>query len=219
MIKYSVLYSLSIFSCCVLIILSYNLPFGYNYSIIDGFINGIILILLHPIHNKLYKNSVCCCLHWLCIIILDALSDDHEPEIIRNKNVLKQMQIGVTNVCQQSPTLSPVQQNDNLELSTMVACSPITMATTPDPVILGSLAIGWKENDEPPTPIPSMCSDCNDNIIMTEIEIDRLTLKDVFSISSFKSGDHESFKTNNSAEFDRKRSNTLKLINYESTKL
>lgn len=71
MIKYSILYISSIGSAIIYIMLSYFNQFGYNYSIFDGLINGMILIFLHPIHNKAYKR-ICCLFHLLCIIILDA---------------------------------------------------------------------------------------------------------------------------------------------------
>ena len=78
MIKYSILYTSSIISNILFTALTYFVPIGYNYSMIDGFINGMILIFLHPIHNTIYK-SVCCCFHNCCLYVLDA-PEDNKPE-------------------------------------------------------------------------------------------------------------------------------------------
>lgn len=74
MIKYSILYSCSIFSGLILLVLSMTSPIGYTYSLISSLTNGIVLILLHPIQNKLYKN-LCCCAHTLCAIVWGAPRD------------------------------------------------------------------------------------------------------------------------------------------------
>merc|ERR1711920_95998 len=66
MIKYSILYSTAICSSFSFVISCYFLPFGYNYAMIDGLINGMMLILLHPLHNACYKR-ICGVMHKCCI--------------------------------------------------------------------------------------------------------------------------------------------------------
>eukprot|EP01083_Nonionella_stella_P243399 848163_1 len=73
MAKYVILHCTSICSCIVLTIVSYKWSFGYNYSICDAFINGFILILLHPIHNRLYK-MLCCMFHSRCARVCERES-------------------------------------------------------------------------------------------------------------------------------------------------
>ena len=74
MIKYSILYSCSITSSLVLLVLSITCPVGYIWSLVSSLTNGIVLILLHPIQNKLYTKC-CCCLPALCRIAWGAPRD------------------------------------------------------------------------------------------------------------------------------------------------
>eukprot|EP01084_Bolivina_argentea_P142812 250851_1 len=262
MIKYFVLYSLSIFSCIILIIFTFNFSFGYNYSLIDGFINGIILILLHPTHNKLYKNYICCCIHSFCIIIFNA-------PIHNQKNTNKSLRIQKHNnikISDNSPTSAPIKQlqtqkiDNNNENSMrniiknkvenkLFVCKPnnneniMISITTPTPISPSSDTMEFEYNNikshpkilipspkqiqNPMSPISQM-SQCNDIIILEDEEIDmtsldtnindHLTLNDIFSLTSFRSVESTN-DINNLEELERKQSNTLRLINYESTQL
>eukprot|EP01083_Nonionella_stella_P168594 569607_1 len=67
MTKYSIVHSLSIISAILLLIFCVLSASGYNYSVVDAFVNGIILILLNSIHNKVYR-YLCCILH-PCVMI------------------------------------------------------------------------------------------------------------------------------------------------------
>eukprot|EP01083_Nonionella_stella_P180276 642370_1 len=78
MVKYCILHSCSIVSALLFITFCVLFPsMGYNYSILDAFINGIVLILLNPIHNTIYKH-LCCFLRPFCKVCIKTTDiNDH----------------------------------------------------------------------------------------------------------------------------------------------
>mmetsp|Transcript_61723 Transcript_61723/g.98357 ORF Transcript_61723/g.98357 Transcript_61723/m.98357 type:complete len:548 (-) Transcript_61723:157-1800(-) len=118
-IKYCILYSSSICSCISFYLFSYFLPFGYNYSVIDTFLNGLILILLHPIHNTLYK-SICCACHSFCALLCNAPKKS-QAMIIRQHN------LHAINIMQQKSETP----GDTLNLQMNENATPAVMAKSP----------------------------------------------------------------------------------------
>lgn len=120
MIKYSILYSCSIASSLVLLVLSITSPVGYVWSLISSLTNGIVLILLHPIQNKLYKNC-CCCVHALCVIAWGA------PRDIGRKHTVSQRRERIV-----PPQLDHKRASSSMTHGT--ATGTTTGTTTPTPV-------------------------------------------------------------------------------------
>eukprot|EP01083_Nonionella_stella_P100957 285526_1 len=86
MVKYGILHSMSIISGILLIIFCVLFPSGYDYTVMDAFANGIILLLLSPIHNTVYK-YLCCILHPFCMVcVCKSVPDEHQMLHIHKPN-------------------------------------------------------------------------------------------------------------------------------------
>eukprot|EP01083_Nonionella_stella_P139742 426933_1 len=64
-IKYCILHACLIVSAIAFIVACLIFPFGFRYSVVDAFMNGMVLMLLDPIHNKVYK-KLCYLPHLFC---------------------------------------------------------------------------------------------------------------------------------------------------------
>lgn len=120
MIKSTILYSSSVVSSVIWMVLYLSTDIGYSYSVCHSFINGMVLILVHPVENALYK-KVCCGPHYLCTLALHVpLSKVHRERAAAARDLqIAQSQISkrskVSKLTKPSVTES-VQKNGDIIL-------------------------------------------------------------------------------------------------------
>merc|ERR1719242_1984185 len=105
MIKYAVFYSSSILSSLILIVLylfSPQMEIAHNYCIFHSFINGMVLLLLHPTQNPMYV-KLCCGPNYLCWFGC-ALLRKQRPRILTSD---EKMMVDIQTGTQLQPNTDP----------------------------------------------------------------------------------------------------------------
>ncbi len=168
-IKISILYGTTIISFIIFTLLKILTPFGFYYGIIDGLMNGMLLILLHPMHNNSYRNIRCAmhkCSIKMCNIFHDA-------------NYIKKT----------------IQQNEQFKLKPQPISVVLENITSIDTAYMSPQSVTYTVSIKEP----------------------RKTSNDDEIKQADNNGNGTPSSVKSQIELKSKRSNTLKLINYEAS--
>eukprot|EP01083_Nonionella_stella_P014532 40805_1 len=201
MIKYVILHCTSICSCILLMVLSYLFPFGYNYSVIDACINGVILILLHPLQNRVYK-VLCCLFNSFCLMICNVSSDAIEPSETKVRKPVK------------SPAVHPVNAHNSPSppkpITPKTTCPDTPVMRETNEAVIKSLPSDFKIVIDPNEMVQVLDKSPGDTDLNVSAEN---AYEDMEQMNSFREIEMGAFNTNHTNTSSRARMSQISSLN------